>query len=53
MAVRLVVSGVCKRYGPTTILDQIDLIVDAGEVIAPTAESGPVRLRACRVTLGL
>ena len=27
MSARLTVSGVCKRYGPTTILDHVALAV--------------------------
>ncbi len=34
------VHGVVKRYGPTTVLDGVDLDVDAGEVVLVTGRSG-------------
>jgi ABC-type sugar transport system ATPase subunit len=35
-----VASKVTKRYGSTTVLDRVDLVVHAGEVVALTGENG-------------
>lgn len=53
MKARLVVSGVNKRYGQTTILDRVDLTVAAGEVIALTGENGAGKSTLMRICAGV
>jgi ABC-2 type transport system ATP-binding protein len=53
MTARLIASGVCKRYGPTTILDQVDLTVAAGEVVALTGENGAGKSTLMRICAGV
>jgi len=49
----LVVSKVCKRYGRTTILEDVDLCVRAGEVVALTGENGAGKSTLMRICAGL
>ncbi|MEI7548790.1 MAG: ABC transporter ATP-binding protein [Actinomycetota bacterium] len=50
---RLSLSGVCKRYGSTTILDHVDLTVAAGEVVALTGENGAGKSTLMRICAGV
>ncbi|HEV7204563.1 MAG TPA: ABC transporter ATP-binding protein [Jatrophihabitans sp.] len=49
----LVVSGVSKAYGRTPILDNVDLTVDAGEIVALTGENGAGKSTLLRICAGL
>jgi ABC-2 type transport system ATP-binding protein len=53
MTPRLVVSGVCKNYGSTTILDHVDLTLDGGEVVALTGENGAGKSTLMRICAGV
>jgi ABC-2 type transport system ATP-binding protein len=44
---------VCKRYGPTTILDHVQLDVDGGEVVALTGENGAGKSTLMRICAGV
>lgn len=50
---RLVLSGVNKHYGATTILDQVDLTIRAGEVVALTGENGAGKSTLMRICAGV
>lgn len=50
---QLVVSSVCKRYGRTTILEDVDLAVRGGEVVALTGENGAGKTTLMRICAGL
>ncbi len=46
-------SKVTKRYGATTILDRVDLVVHGGEVVALTGENGAGKSTLMRICAGL
>ncbi len=50
---QLVVSGVCKRFGRTTILEDVDLAVARGEVVALTGENGAGKSTLMGICAGL
>jgi len=50
---RLVVSEVSKRYGHLHVLDQVDLVVEGGEVVALTGENGAGKSTLLRICAGL
>ena len=53
MVTALQASGIAKRYGPTTILDRIDLSVRRGEVVALTGENGAGKSTLLRICAGI
>jgi ABC-2 type transport system ATP-binding protein len=50
---RLIASRVCKRYGGTIILDEVELTVGAGEVVALTGENGAGKTTLLRICAGI
>lgn len=46
-------SQVTKRYGRTTILDAVDLVVHGGEVVALTGENGAGKSTLMKICAGL
>ena len=50
---QLVVSNVGKRYGRVTILEDVDLAVAGGEVVALTGENGAGKSTLMRICAGL
>ena len=49
----LIVSGVCKRYGRTPVLDRVDLTVVSGEIVALTGENGAGKSTLMKICAGL
>ena len=49
----LVVRGVSKRYGPTTVLDHIDLTIRRGELVTLLGPSGCGKTTLLRAIAGL
>ena len=45
--------GLCKRYGDTTALDQLDLTVNQGEVYGYLGPNGSGKTTTIRLLLGL
>jgi ABC-2 type transport system ATP-binding protein len=50
---RLVVSGVSKRFGRVTVLDEVELVAREGEVVALTGENGAGKSTLLRICAGL
>lgn len=50
---QLVVAHVTKRYGRRVVLDDVDLMVHGGEVIALTGENGAGKTTLMRICAGL
>jgi ABC-2 type transport system ATP-binding protein len=49
----LVASQITKRYGSTTVLDRVDLVVPAGQVVALTGENGAGKSTLMKICAGL
>jgi ABC-type multidrug transport system ATPase subunit len=50
---QLAASRICKRYGGTIILDDVELTVGAGEVVALTGENGAGKTTLLRICAGI
>jgi ABC-type multidrug transport system ATPase subunit len=49
----LLASGISKRYGATTVLDDVDLHLGRGEVVALVGENGTGKSTLLRICAGL
>jgi len=49
----LVATGITKRYGSATVLERVDLVVPAGEVVALTGENGAGKSTLMKICAGL
>ena len=46
-------TGLTKKYGPTTALDQLDIVIQKGEVIGYLGPNGAGKTTTIRLLLGL